>query len=257
MGTSQSAAEARGRRLLGAVERLIADDEVVRELADACDARARARRPTAAESALTRRELASREIVRTFSNRAALAGALSGVPALFPGPGALAAGLTGTLGEVAFLLKTEVEMCLALAHVHGFDLKDRRERQLAFLLAAVGTQQASRSGLQDLIKAEEVAIWNYGPRVAGRLIVEGFATLALGSFWRGLVKVVPLLGVAVGSGLNKVLTTRVGERALAQLTVRRAQREEAAPRGRPSRRRPAPGKRPRAGKGAAKVPPAR
>jgi hypothetical protein len=249
MGTSQAAAEARGRRLLGAVERLIADDEVVRELADACDARARARRPQAAEDPQARRELASREIVRTFSNRAALAGALSGVPALFPGPGALAAGLTGTLGEVAFLLKTEVEMCLALAHVHGFDLKDRRERQLAFLLAAVGTQEAAgRSGLQDLIKAEEVAIWNYGPRVAGRLIVEGFATLALGSFWRGLVKVVPFLGVAVGSALNKFLTTRVGERALAQLQVRRAQREEEALRGPPARRRTSPARRPRSRK---------
>jgi hypothetical protein len=149
-------------------------------------------------------------------------------------------------------------MCLALAHVHGFDLKDRRERQLAFLLAAVGTQEAAgRSGLQDLIKAEEVAIWTYGPRVAGRLIVEGFATLALGSFWRGLVKAVPFLGVAVGSGLNKVLTTRVGERALAQLRVRRAQREEQQPpRGQPARRRPAPRRRAGAPRSRAGKPPA-
>lgn len=238
MGPPPTEASAKpGKRLLAAVERLIADDQVLRDLADACDARARARRPVATEVPETRRELAAREIIRTFSTRAAMAGAASGVPALIPGLGLLAVGLTGTLAEVAYLLKTEVELCLALAHVHGFDIRDRRERQLAFLLAAVGTQEAAgRSVLQDLVRAEELAIWNYGPRVVSRLIVEGFAVLALGSFWRGAIKAVPWLGVAVGSGLNKALTARVGRRALAQLQARRAERQ-AEPRPR-SRRRP-------------------
>jgi hypothetical protein len=221
---SSDAAEARGRRLLVAVERLIADDEVLRALADACDARARGRRPGADDDAPeVRRQGAAREIVRTFSNRAAVAGALSGLPAMLPGLGFLAAGLTGSLAEVAYLLKTEVEMCLALAHVHGFDIRDRRERQLAFLMAAVGTQEAAgRSFVADVVRSEEVAIWNYGPRVVARLVVEGFAVLALGSFWKGLLKMVPLLGVAVGSGLNKLLTERVGQRAVEQLLVRQA-----------------------------------
>jgi hypothetical protein len=232
------ASTAQGKRLLAAVERLLSDDQALRDLADACDARARARRPLATEVPETRRELAAREIIRTFSTRAAVAGAVSGLPALVPGLGLLAVGLTGTLAEVAYLLKAEVEMCLALAHVHGFDIRDRRERQLAFLLASVGTQEAAgRSVLEDLVRTEELAIWNYGPRVVSRLIVEGFALLALGSFWRGAVKAVPWLGMAVGSGLNRVLTARVGRRALAQLQARRAQRL-AEPRPEVRRRKP-------------------
>jgi EcsC protein family len=223
--SDEAKARERGQRLLGAVERLIADDGVLRDLADECAARARSRSPVAAEVPDTRRELAAREIVRTFSNRAALVGALSGLPALLPGLGLLAVGLTGTLAEVAFLLKLEVEMCLALAHVHGFDIRDRRERQLAFLLASVGTQEAAgRSVVADLVRAEQLAIWNYGPRVVGRMILEGFAVLALGSFWKRLFKAVPVLGAAAGSGLNKVLTTRVGRRAMVELRARREQR---------------------------------
>lgn len=239
----------KGKRLLAAVERLIADDQTLRDLADACDARARARarRPLAAEVPTTRQELAAREIVRTFATRAAVAGAVSGLPAFLPGLSLLAVGLTGTLAEVAYLLKTEVEMCLALAHVHGFDIRDRRERQLAFLLASVGTQEAAgRSVVSDLVRAEEQAIWSYGPRVVSRLILEGFAVLALGSFWRGALKAVPVLGVAVGSGLNRALTSRVGKRALAQLQARRAARQAAPalrPRPRRAARRPATARR--------------
>ncbi len=172
---------------------------------------------------------------------------VSGLPAFLPGLSLLAVGLTGTLAEVAYLLKTEVEMCLALAHVHGFDIRGRRERQLAFLLASVGTQEAAgRSVVSDLVRAEEQAIWSYGPRVVSRLILEGFAVLALGSFWRGALKAVPVLGVAVGSGLNRALTSRVGKRALAQLQARRAARQAAPalrPRPRRAARRPATARR--------------
>jgi hypothetical protein len=219
------------------VERLLADDGTIRDVANACDARARARAPVASEVPQTRRDLAAQEIVRTFSNRAAVVGALSGAPSLLPGLGLLAVGLGGTLVEVAYLLKAEVEMCLALAHVHGFDIRDRRERQLAFLLAAVGTQEAAgRSVVADLVRTEQLAIWNYGPRVLGRLVLEGFAVLAISSLWRGLLKAVPLLGVAMGSGLNKALTSRVGRQAIESLRARSALRSEGRPRP-PSRKR--------------------
>jgi len=214
--------EEKGRQLLSAVERLVSSNETLRGESAACEAKAKARAAEASKNKDTLRGLIAQELTRTYSNRAAIAGGASALPALIPGIGSIAAGLAGTFAELAYVLKTEVELCLSIAHVYGFDIDDPRERQLAFLLAAVGTYDAGgKNFFADVVRAEGVAIWNYGPRVLARMIVKAMTALALGYVWRGFVKMVPVLGVAIGSGMNKVLTQRVGERAARDFMTRR------------------------------------
>ena len=99
---------------------------------------------------------------------------------MIPGIGSLAAGIAGTFAELAYLLKTEVELCLSIAHVYGFDIDEPQERQLAFLLAAVSTYDASgKNFFVDVVRAEGVAIWNYGSRVLARMLVKAMTALAL------------------------------------------------------------------------------
>jgi uncharacterized protein (DUF697 family) len=228
--------EEKGRQLLSAVERLVSSNETLRGESAACEAKAKARAAEASKNKDTLRGLIAQELTRTYSNRAAIAGGASALPALIPGIGSIAAGLAGTFAELAYVLKTEVELCLSIAHVYGFDIDDPRERQLAFLLAAVGTYDAGgKNFFADVVRAEGVAIWNYGPRVLARMIVKAMTALALGYVWRGFVKMVPVLGVAIGSGMNKVLTQRVGERAARDFMTRRElmQEDPTAPKAKP------------------------
>ena len=127
-----------------------------------------------------------------------------------------------TLAEFAVLLKLEVEMTLVLLDLHGFDIDDPKERQLGFLLASVGTYAASTGSnfLVDVARVEGEAIWNYAPRKAGKFLIEVMAILAGMYLWRGVIRLLPVIGIVAGTALNKVLTSRVGDRVSADLRTR-------------------------------------
>jgi uncharacterized protein (DUF697 family) len=209
-----------GRKLLTAVERILSDTDSLIALAEQHLRRAREEKPGSDELA---RAAAASEVVRSFSNRAAVAGGLAAAPALIPGAGTLVAALGGALADMGFLLKYEVEMALVLSHLHGFDIRKDEERQLAFLLASVSTYDAKSGGnaLLDMAKAEGVAIWKYAPREVSKMLVGVMAKIALLQLSKGLVRALPLVGIAVGSSMNKVLTGRVGERCIRDLQKRR------------------------------------
>jgi hypothetical protein len=212
-----SSDEAKGRQLLTAVERLVASNETLRRVAAEAVALANTR-----EGEEPTKDVAAREIVRRYSNLAAFAGGASGLAGLVPGMG-IPLGIGAALAELAFLLKFEVEMSLVLLHLYGFDIDDPQERQVGFLLASVGTYEAGSSSnvVVDVARAEGVAIWNYGPRRAARTIVTTMAAIVALRMWKGLLKLVPFVGMAVGSSMNKVLTRRVGDRVRRDLKTRR------------------------------------
>jgi len=119
---------------------------------------------------------------------------------------------------------------MVLAHIHGFDLRKPKERQLAFLLASVGTYDARSGGnfLVDAAKAEGVAIWNYAPRQVSKVLLSVLTKIALMAISKSFLRALPLVGIAVGSSMNKVLTAKVGRRCHEDLRKRRALREEEA-----------------------------
>jgi len=213
----------RGQKLLSAVERILADTETITGLVDDLVRR----HPQHDSSDPTDKDLVvhtvGRELVRIYSNRSAISGGAAAVPALMPGLGTLAAVAGGVLVDMALMLKFEVEMVLALSWLHGFDIRTDRERQLAFLLAGVSTYEArsGRNYFVDLADAEAQAVWTYAPREAGKALVSVFAKLAVLTIGKGMARALPLIGIGVGAGMNKVLTTRVGERAVGELARRR------------------------------------
>ena len=52
------------------------------------------------------------------------------------------------------------------------------------------------------------------------MVIKAMTALALAYVWRGLLRMVPVLGIVIGSGMNKVLTQRVGDRASRDLRTR-------------------------------------
>jgi hypothetical protein len=215
----------KGKTLLTAVERILASSDSLRSTVEA----ARLRVKSGVTKTNSWRELAAQELVRSFSNRAAIAGGAAGLPSLIPGIGSIALSVGGGLAELTFLLKWEVELALCLSHLYGFDIDDPQERQLGFLMASVGTYDASgKNFFADVMRIEGTALWNYAPRAISRMVIRAMALLAAIYVWHGFLKAIPVLGIALGSSMNKVLTKRVGERVMRDLRTRRELLDDAS-----------------------------
>jgi hypothetical protein len=219
----------KGAALLKAIERIVESPVQIRAKAQAAVEKTRASLPDDATEAQVRAALEG-ALVSQYSNKTALAGGAAALPSLIPGIGSLAALLGGGLLDMTACLKFEIEMVLALASARGYDIEDPRERQLAYLLAAAHTYEASagKSALEDLVKAEADAIWHYTPRQLGKLVSSLFVKLALQFAGRGLARAIPLVGIVVSTAANKTLTGRVGRavvRALDEREERRAAKQ--------------------------------
>jgi hypothetical protein len=207
-----------GHKLLNAVERMIA-------------------RPAAIEAVVADYaaehsddlEALSRRIISHYSNRSALAGGLAALPGMVPGLGTLTVAFGTSLADMALVLKLEVELVLALARAHGVDIREPGERRLAFLVAAVNVAEveSGRNVLLDIGSVSLTAL-RYTPREIEKhlLHVFGVIAIALATKYvpRGVVRAVPFVGIAVGAGLNKALTARVGRNAQVWYAWRRGVR---------------------------------
>jgi uncharacterized protein (DUF697 family) len=221
---TEAEGQRQGRQLLTAVERIIASTDSLIALSQEHQRRARERSPDD-EGAVF--DAAAAEVISHFSRRSALSGGLTAAPALIPGLGSLVATAGGTLADIGLVLKFEVEMALVLSHLYGFDITRPEERQIAFLLASVGTYDAQSGGdilgeLGQAARAGGDAVWTYAPREVSKLVVSVMAKIALLKLSRGmLARALPVVGIAVGSTMNHALTRRVGERCVRDLKTRR------------------------------------
>ncbi len=218
-----------GRKLLSAVERIIDDTENIIAVVDRHAEHLRAEQPGIDDDAL--RELIAEKLVSHYSTASAISGGATALPAIFPGAGSILALTGGTLLDVAFVLKYEVEMSLALCWNYGFDIRLDRERELAFLLASVLTHDEStgESFINDVMKAETQAIWNYAPRQVPKLLAQVFARIAVRQAAKGLGRLLPFVGIAVGAGMNKALTNSTGKKMMEELRRRREEGEHELP----------------------------
>lgn len=214
--TSMHDENIQGRRLLSAVERLIDDPESLVAYVEALEEDTVA--DEGAPREVIRRTIATR-IISTYSNRSAFAGAATALPAIVPGGGTMIAVLGGSLADMALMLRHEVEMAMCLTYLYGHDIREERERWLAFLIASVSTYRAKsgRNYFLDLAEAELEAIARYTPRQLSKLVLTVMGKLALLALSRGLVKALPLVGVAVSASANKMLTESVGWRCVEAL----------------------------------------
>ena len=252
--------EKKGQALLTAVERIVDAPEKIRSQVREVFEATRNGLPDDASAEQVLRAVEAK-LISTYSNKTALAGGASALPALIPGLGSLAAVLGGSLLDMTLCLKFEVEMVLALAAARGYSIEDPRERQLAYLLAAVHTYEASsgRNPLADVLKVEADALWNFTPRQLGKIVAALFVKLALLYAGKGLARAIPLVGMVVSSAANKTLTVRVGKAIVKALDGRKkvaapaAKKPAATGAKKPAAKKPA-AKKPAAKKPAAKKP---
>ena len=200
-----------GERLLSTVERLVDDPDTLIAQVEAYRTAAGLRPGESAVNSRHRESIA-RQLIASYSTKSAISGGLTSVPGVLPGVGSAVVLLGGALVDVAFTLKCEVEMILSLTYLYGYDIRDERERWLAYVMAGVRVHEA-RTGdnyLMDLVEAELDALPRYAPRQLFKLVGSIFGRLALRSASKGLARAIPLVGIVVGASTNKFMTDSVG-----------------------------------------------
>jgi uncharacterized protein (DUF697 family) len=211
--------EQQGRRLLSAVERLVDDcDDLIAQVA-ACRA---VTYPQASDTEPGHLIAAASRLISTYSTKSAFAGALTALPGMMVGPGTVVAMVGGSLADMTLMLKYEVELALCLTHLYGHDIRDERERWLAYLLATVTTYEAGsgHNYFVDLAVVQLEALRKYTPRQLSKMAVTAMGRYALQRATRGVFKAVPLVGIVIGASANKLLTTSVGWRCVDALSRR-------------------------------------
>lgn len=214
----------KGEKLLTAVERIIASDASLIATTEK-HVRSTTSKPSEAREAWLER--VGKKIVSDFSTRSAISGGASALPAIVPGIGTIVSLVGGVLADVALMLKWEVEMAMCLSQLYGYDIRDQRERQLAFLLASVSTYDArsNQNVLMDLASAEGTALWNYTPRQVSKALISVMTKIVLMAVSKSFARLVPIVGVVVGASANKLLTKQVGQRCMGVLASRSAMRK--------------------------------
>jgi uncharacterized protein (DUF697 family) len=214
----------RGERLLSAVERVVEDcDDLIAHVETLKSAAGE----IGDEEGL--REHLARQIIQTYSTRSAIAGGVTSLPALVPGPGSAVALVGGMLADMTYMLKYDIEMILCLSYLYGHDIRDEKERWLAYVLAGIRTYevQARRNYLADLFDLQLDALPKYTPRELFKLAATVLGKVALISLSKGFIKTLPLVGIAVSSSTNKFMTWSVGWWCVEALERRRsAERHE-------------------------------
>jgi len=225
----KSSTRAYGKQLLTAVERLVDDcDELIAQV----EALKEQEDPKAFRDQADYLEYIASRIIADYTIKSAFAGGVTALPSMLPGPGAVAGVLGGSLADITFMLKHEVEMALCLIHLYGYDIRDERERWLAYVLVGVRTYKVrtkSRNFLVDLLEAQVDALPRYTPRQLSKLALTLLGRVALRQAARNWVRAVPFVGIAVGALANKVLTESVGWWCVDTLERRRATPSEPSP----------------------------
>lgn len=198
---------ARGERLLTAVERLVEDcDDLIAYVETLKSATA------AGMDEEERIEALAEQIIGDYSRRSAISGGVTALPGLLPGGGSAVALIGGVLADMTFMLKHDVEMILCLSYVFGHDIRDEKERWLAYVLAGMRTYQARdrQNYMVDLLEVQLDALPKYTPRELFKIAATVLGRVALLSVSRGFVKALPLIGIAVSASTNKFMTWSVG-----------------------------------------------
>jgi uncharacterized protein (DUF697 family) len=158
------------------------------------------------------REHLANQIIRGFSTRSAIAGGVTSLPALLPGPGSAVALVGGMLADMTYTLKFDVEMILCLSYLYGHNIRDEKERWLAYVLAGIRTYevQERRNYFADLADLQLDALPKYTPRELFKLAATVLGKLVLVSLSKGFLKTLPLVGIAISASTNKFMTWSVG-----------------------------------------------
>ena len=218
---SSDNADDQGSRLLQAVESIAISPEDAQRLADQYltkgpdgshgNGYAEPEEPTPR----ARRRAADR-IIRRYGRLAATSGGATALAGIVPGLGTAVATLGGGLADTAVCMKLQVNMCMCLAAVYGYEITSEDTRHLVYLIAATGA--AERAGVTGTMRVGSKAgvkiLRQYLKGSALQAVKQAFKKVGVTFTRKALEKTIPFgIGVVFSGTANYWLTRFVGGQA--------------------------------------------
>ena len=222
--SSNDNADDRGSRLLRAVEAIAISPEDAQRLAsnyltkvgEGKDKYDSGRSEAHDEPTPKDRRRAADRIIRRYSRLAASVGGGTALVGVVPGLGTVLATLGGGLADTAVCMKLQVNMCMCLAAVYGYDITSEDTRHLVYLIAATGAVE--HVGVKGTVrvgsKAGVTMLRQYLRGAALQAVKQAFKKVGVTFTRKALEKAVPFgIGVVVSGTANYWLTRFVGSQA--------------------------------------------
>ena len=216
-----------GDLLLNAVKKFAMAPEETQRVVSVMKANVRKAHPSYSEKQV--RKAVARSLVDKYCWFATVSGGSTGLAGVIPGPHAVALAVGGASADVALTMKLQVDMCMCLAAVYGYDVTTVDAQNLALLIASgaslesAGAEMAVKIGSRAGVQLVHQCLKG----TALQIIKEFFKKIGIGFTRKALEKMIPFgVGVAVGAGANYFLTKYVGKQALKWFDVDLKLREE-------------------------------
>ena len=171
----------------------------------------------------TREKRTAQFIISHYSNLTAAGGGISALPGLIPGIGTVLAFLGAGALDAFLALKFEIEMAMALSHLAGFDIRDPREQKLACLLACSALEDIfANKGKASIGHVLDVAVHEYSTRELSKTMAKALVRVLMMITAKRWTRLFPIIGIGIEMGVNKVLSTRLGNACWKEILYRRS-----------------------------------
>lgn len=201
-------------RLFRIVQTIAISPEDAQRVVENCSKQSKEKYPDDAE--WQHKSRVADKIIKRYSKQAALIGSATALTGIVPGIGTIVAQVVGTTADTAVSMKLQVDMCLCLADVFGYDITDEDVRHLVFLISVAGSLEkvGSDIGFSVGSKAGVRMLRQYLQGAALQTIKQMFRRIGITFTRKALEKSIPFgVGVVIGGGANYALTRYVGREA--------------------------------------------
>lgn len=214
-------------RFLDAVRIICISPEDAKRLVANYRTQAQEKHPTANEDEI--QDLTAEKVVSRYIDLCTISGGLTSLTSIIPGIGTALAMVGGALSDGAVCMKFQVDMCLCLAEVYGYDVSTEDGKQLAFLVAAGGAlNKFGSDGVASIAsKAGVRLLKQYLKGAALQAVKEFFKRLGIIFTRKALEKALPFgIGVVISASANRLLTKYVAKKARAFFVLDRQMRRD-------------------------------
>ena len=206
--------EDRGGRLLKAIDAIAISPDDAIAIADRYLDQSREKFPR--DSKWKHQLRAADKIIKRYAKLTMMVGGATGLPGVIPGLGTAVAVVGGGAADSLVCMKLQVDMCMCLAAVFGYDITSEDGKHLAFLIAATGSAQRAGVGIGAQVgsKAGVRILRQYLKGAALQALKQAFRRVGITFTRKAVERAIPFgVGVAIGAGANYGLTRYVGRQA--------------------------------------------
>ena len=138
----------------------------------------------------------------------ALVGGATAFPGTIPGIGAVGTITTAISSEIVAVTKLEIELCLEIACLYGWDISDEsRVWEITGILNGQGRRPAQEEEVLRRMIARAVKTGMI------RVMIRVSRRIGLRMLRRLIIKVLPWVGIPIGAGYNMMSTREIGRAA--------------------------------------------